>query len=41
MKKQPAPQPMRKTAPRTAPSGKKGAPDMTYKGKPLGPKGRC
>lgn len=41
MKKQPAPQPMKKTAPRTAPSGKKGAPDMTYGGKPLGPKGDC
>lgn len=39
--KQPKPKPMAKTSPRTAPSGKKNAPSMTYGGKPLGPKGKC
>ena len=37
MKKNPPPQPMKKTHGQTAPSGKKGAPDMTYGKKPLRP----
>lgn len=41
MKKQPPPQTMKKTEPKTSPSGKRAAPDMTYKGKQLGPKGYC
>lgn len=39
--KQPKPTPMKKTTPKTAPSGKKNAPDMMMGGKPLGPKGKC
>ena len=41
MAKQPPPKPMTKTSPKTSPSGKAKAPDMTYNGKPLGPKGHC